>query len=90
MFTAGLFMLNFSVLFGSAAGGRRIAALTINGVEARRVDVAGPSGAGPATVQVTHYANLLVGDTIQCGAFQNSGAAVNLTAPHIFQALRLG
>lgn len=90
IFTAGLYMLNFSVTFASANGGRRMAVITINGVEVRRVDVGGvASGNGVSTVEVITYANLLANDTITCGCLQSSGAAVNLAGPHYFQALRV-
>ena len=86
----GLYDINASVTFVSNAVGRRVAAIYVNEVEVRRVAFGTDTG-GTAVVQVTHARPLSAGDTVNVYAYQESGAALNLSANpgHDFQIKKL-
>ena len=93
---AGLYEINASITFSAPAAAtatRRLISLLVNGSEVRRTDIGSPALAVPVTLGLSHAQVLAVGDVIGIGAFQNSGAAVNLQGTpqgHELQFIKLG
>lgn len=76
--TSGVYFLHGRIFFAGSAAGNRQATFRKNGGSIAGIANQQPGVAAGNIVEITHVAELVAGDYIELGAYQDSGGALNI------------